>query len=122
MGARVICRSASTWPNRRLPAGPTVTATAEGWRLVCTNSNRAGLHPWGQAASWPERNKAIALRWPRVALRLIGSVRDAQHWVLLEADRYELPGVGQVWPGPGSTNTQSPASWWCCSPAHSWTR
>ena len=37
----------------------TVTATAEGWELVCTNSNRAALHPWGQAASWPERNKAI---------------------------------------------------------------
>src|SRR6266516_7942245 len=58
----------------------TITAAADGWHLVCTNSNRAALHPWGQAAVWPERNKTIRLRWPRVALRLIGSVIDAQHW------------------------------------------
>jgi hypothetical protein len=84
-----------------------VTATADGFQLVCTNSNRAALYLWGQAVSWPERNVALMLRWPRIAVRVIGSVPDAQHWVLLESDRYPLPRVGEL-RGPGSTNTNTP--------------
>jgi hypothetical protein len=84
-----------------------ITATADGFRLVCTNSNRAALYLWGQAASWPERNTTVTLRWPRVAVRVIGSLPDVEHWVLLESDTYPLPAVGEL-RGPASTNTNSP--------------
>lgn len=83
-----------------------VTATEGGWQLVCTNGNRAALHRWGQPVSWPDRNAPWTLRWPRVAVRLIGSLPHAQHWVLLEADGYSLPAVGDL-RGPASTNTSS---------------
>ena len=85
----------------------TVTARPEGWQLVCTNSNGAVLHPWGQAASWLERNKPLTRRWPRIGIRVIGSAQDAQHWVLLEAGQYRTPAVGQPH-GAASTNTQRP--------------
>ena len=84
----------------------TVTAGPDGWQLVCTNSNGAVLHPWGQAATWLERNKPLSRRWPRIGIRVIGSAQDAQHWVLLEAGQYRTPVVGEL--HAASTNTQRP--------------
>jgi hypothetical protein len=86
----------------------TVAARPDGWQIISTNGNGAVLHPWGQAASWLERNKPLSRRWPRIGIRLIGSLHDAQHWVLLESDQYELPAIAELHGRP-STNTLRPA-------------
>lgn len=69
-----------------------VTATPDGWRLSFTNRNGAMLHEWAQAAEWIAYNEERFVRWPRVGVRLVGDVRDLEHWILLETDALPLPG------------------------------
>lgn len=63
-----------------------VTASADGWRIVFTNRNGATLHEWAQAPEWIGYDEERLIRWPRVGIRLVGDVRDLEHWVLLETD------------------------------------
>jgi hypothetical protein len=70
-----------------------VTATADAWRIGFTNRNGAMLHEWAQAPEWISYEEERVVRWPRVGVRLIGDVRDLEHWVLLETDALRPPGV-----------------------------
>lgn len=69
-----------------------VTATAEGWNVAFTNRNGAELHEWAQAPEWITYEEQRFIRWPRVGIRIVGDVRDLEHWVLLETDALRLPG------------------------------
>lgn len=62
-----------------------------GWRLSVLNRNGAVVQPWGQAAVWLEAEANWAGAWPRVGVRLIGSDRSVEHWVLLQGQPTELP-------------------------------
>ena len=64
-----------------------VAATRDGWRVEIANRNGAVLHPWGQPATVAQPRTLIS--WPLVALRVRGSVKDAQHWLLLESTLYQ---------------------------------
>jgi hypothetical protein len=67
-----------------------VAAAAEGWSITSHNGNGAMLHPWAQPSSVLETEQATRRRWPRLAVRLIGSRSELHHWVLLEGDRYTI--------------------------------
>lgn len=69
-----------------------VTASADGWRIAFTNRNGAMVHEWAQAPEWITYDEERLIRWPRVGIRLVGDVRDLEHWVLLETDALRLPG------------------------------
>lgn len=56
-----------------------------GWRLHLANRNGAFVQPWGQAPALVDANTDLDLAWPRVGVRLIGSERSLEHWVLLES-------------------------------------
>lgn len=71
----------------------TVTARADGWRITFTNRNGATIHEWAQAPEWISYNEERVIRWPRIGIRLVGDVRDLEHWVLLETDALPLPGA-----------------------------
>lgn len=83
----------------------TITPTATGWSLLSSNSNGAVLHPWAQPAAWLDPGIAQLSVWPRIAVRLIGSRADLQHWVLLVGDHYEMLGGRD---GATPTNTVTP--------------
>ena len=70
-----------------------VTPREDGWRLVFTNRNGAMLHEWAQSPEWIGYGEERVIRWPRIAIRLIGDVRDLQHWVLLETDALRPTGA-----------------------------
>lgn len=86
-----------------------VTATVAGWQIRTTNRNGAVIHPWGLT---PHRAQpAHLLHWPLVGVRVLGSERDQQHWVLLESDRYldsEGHAVAQETPSLTTTGPTPP--------------
>jgi hypothetical protein len=53
----------------------------DGWAVEAHNRNGVIVHLWGQMPV--PAGPAELLRWPRVALRVVGGP-DAQHWVLLD--------------------------------------
>ena len=61
-----------------------------GWSITSRNGNGAMLHPWGQASTLLETKQTVHRRWPKIAIRLIGSRTDLHHWVLLEASDYSI--------------------------------
>ena len=73
----------------------TVSPTRSGWRLRLTNRNGGVVYKWGQAAALLVGDQPTVIRWPRVGIRLLGTVTDLHHWVFLEADRYALADVRQ---------------------------
>ena len=68
-----------------------VTAAEDGWRLRCLNRNGISIHPWAQAPAWLSFEASRTLFWPRIGLRIIGTLRDVEHWVLLENDAFAEP-------------------------------
>ena len=78
--------------------GVAVTATADGWHVVIENRAGAFVHLWAQPPVWAPHATASLHRWPRIGIRLIGSDRTMEHWVLLESDGYPLPGQGRSAP------------------------
>jgi hypothetical protein len=73
-----------------------VNPSASGWSLTVSNTHGAVLHRWGQAPVWIEKNASVQEYWPRIGVRVIGSDRSLEHWVLLECDQYSLPVVQPV--------------------------
>lgn len=61
-----------------------VTPSARGWRIDDTSRNGAFFRPWGEVEARVPRQ--LWLEKPLVALRILGAVARAQHWVLLEGD------------------------------------
>ena len=43
---------------------------------------------------WAPAGSEMTQRWPRIGIRLIGSDRSIEHWVLLESREYPIPGYG----------------------------
>ncbi|KPM50972.1 hypothetical protein CcI49_09400 [Frankia sp. CcI49] len=91
-----------------------VTAAEDGWDINVLNLNGAMLHPWGQA---PQRITGRQfLRWPRLAIRLLGGAKrqgpdtsdPAHHWLLLEADTATVTTQGPRAQPPTTTWTVSP--------------
>ncbi len=71
----------------------TLTAGSSGWLIEIANRNGAVLHPWGLA---PQRALATqTVRWPLVGIRINGTQRDQQHWLLLENDAYAEDGLSE---------------------------
>jgi hypothetical protein len=64
----------------------TVTATSLGWSITDTSRNGVIVSPWGLAPQRP--TTTLQLRWPLVAIRVLGTRADARHEVLLECDAY----------------------------------
>jgi hypothetical protein len=62
----------------------TVSRT-DGWRLDVRNRNGVVVQPWAQGATWVEARSELELSWARVGVRLVGSERSVEHWVLLES-------------------------------------
>lgn len=69
----------------------TVTVEAHAWVLRMGNRNGAVLQPWAQAPDWLSADSTRTVCWPRVGVRLVGNDHAAEHWVLLEGDRYQVP-------------------------------
>lgn len=67
-----------------------VSVSLDGWRIAFTNRNGATLHEWAQAPEWIAYDEERLIRWPRVGVRLVGDVRDLDHWVLLETDALRI--------------------------------
>jgi hypothetical protein len=64
----------------------TITAEPDGWTIVNSARNGVVIHPWGLA---PQRAAGrTRIRWPLVAIRVLGHEPTAHHWVLLECDAY----------------------------------
>ena len=61
-----------------------------GWTVHVDNTHGAVVHPWGQAPHWYEKGTVARHRWPRVGIRLVGSERTLEHWVLLESGAFQL--------------------------------
>jgi len=72
----------------------TLTASAAAWHIYIDNRARAFVHPWARAPMWAPAGSEMTQRWPRVGIRLIGSDRSIEHWVLLESREYPIPGYG----------------------------
>jgi hypothetical protein len=68
----------------------TVTARPAGWELWGSNRNGVVLHRWGQPAATLELERAVHVRWPRIGVRLSGTLPGTEHWVLLEGDDYAV--------------------------------
>jgi hypothetical protein len=68
----------------------TIIAQARGWRIAYWNRNRAVEHRWAQRPIWRPAGDAATVRWPRLAVRLVGSRSEVQHWILMEADSYAI--------------------------------
>lgn len=68
-----------------------VTPREQGWEVTVRNKRGATLHPWGLAPIWLEGGSAMTKRWPRLAVRVPGSVIGLEHWLLLEHDDYAGP-------------------------------
>jgi hypothetical protein len=64
----------------------TVTATADGWAITNRSRNGVIVTPWGLGAHRP--TATLQLRWPLIAVRVLGTRPDARHEVLLECDEY----------------------------------
>lgn len=65
----------------------TITATTSGWVIINTSRNGIVVSPWALA---PQRPSAtLQLRWPLLAVRVLGTRRKARHEVLLECDAYD---------------------------------
>jgi hypothetical protein len=78
----------------------TVRATPDGWSITNTSRNGVVVHPWGLA---PNRaGSTTRLRWPLVAVRVLGGDPEARHWVLLECDAFLGDRAG---PGTGRGTT-----------------
>jgi len=80
-----------------------IAASADGWRLTIHNRNGAVVHLWGQAPSWADPGSELVLSWPRIGVRVIGSDRTIEHWVLFESDRYVIAGSVPASRPPGPT-------------------
>jgi hypothetical protein len=65
----------------------TVTATTEYWEITNTSRNGIVVSPWGLAPQRP--TSAVRLRWPLVAIRVLGTRPHARHDVLLECHDYD---------------------------------
>jgi hypothetical protein len=76
----------------------TVTATPLGWSIADTSRNGVIVSPWGLPPQRP--TTTLQLRWPLVAIRVLGTRADARHEVLLECDAYADP---DPTPTPGPT-------------------
>jgi hypothetical protein len=76
----------------------TVTATSLGWTITDTSRNGVIVSPWGLAPLRP--TATLQLRWPLVAIRVLGTRADARHEVLLECAAYADP---DPTPAPGPT-------------------
>lgn len=68
-----------------------VDVDGSGWTVYVDNTHGAVIHPWGQAPYWHEKGSIARHRWPRLGVRLVGSERTLEHWVLLESDAFPLP-------------------------------
>jgi len=75
--------------------GVEVTAAADGWHVVIENRAGAFVHPWAQPPIWAPHGTVAVHRWPKIGIRLIGSDRTMEHWVLLESEAYPLPVQGR---------------------------
>jgi hypothetical protein len=63
-----------------------ITSQEDEWQLEFTNRNGAEVHPWAQRHEWVGYGETRRIRWPRVAVRVLGNDPTRAYWVLLEAD------------------------------------
>lgn len=63
-----------------------ITATADGWAITNRSRNGVIVTPWGLGTHRP--TATLQLRWPLIAVRVLGTRLDARHEVLLECDEY----------------------------------
>lgn len=75
-----------------------------GWQLSVQNRNGAVVQPWGQAPVWVEAQASWTGGWPRVGVRLIGSNRSVEHWVLLQGPQHPAPIDDAMPTVPGQTH------------------
>lgn len=67
-----------------------VAPVPAGWRFVAANRAGVVIHRWAQRSEWAELRREETVRWPRLALRIVGNVPGLHHWLLLESDRYPI--------------------------------
>jgi hypothetical protein len=80
------------------PLDPGVSRTAvgvcfkaTGFEISASNRQGAWLHLWGHHPARLEAGASGTYAWPRTAIRIVGHLRDIEHWVLLECDGFGPP-------------------------------
>ena len=84
----------------------TVTPTESGWDVSFENSNGCVLCPWAQAPASVHKGERRVVRWPQVAVMVLGARRSLQHWVLLETRMFAGPEPTVAENGPLAVTTE----------------
>lgn len=113
VGHPVVIGRALGWGGRELPddglsrVGLTVELTRDGWSIEVGNRNGVVAHPWAQPSFWLDPPSTLRSAWPRVGVRLVGTRRDVEYWVLVEGS-WSLPRPAPEPPGV-TLSTRRPA-------------